>query len=127
MTRARERLFLTHARVRRHFGQDQYGSASRFLSEVPPELIEGFRADADEREMLGEYEADEDAGNDLTVGDWVEHDHFGRGRIVRLVGAGANARATVNFANYGEKQLLLAYAKLRLVGPDSAGGPRRSR
>src|SRR5687768_15822853 len=90
--------------------------------EVLRELVEGFRADADEREMLGEYELDEEAASDLVVGDWVEHDHFGCGRIVRLVGAGANACATVAFANHGEKQLLFVYAKLRLIGSDSSGG-----
>ena len=49
----------------------------------------------------------------FAVGDRVEHDHFGPGRIVGLVGAGANARATVDFTHHGTKQLLLQYAKLR--------------
>ena len=113
MTRAKERLFLTHARIRRHFGQDHFGMPSRFLDEIPGELIEGFHSDEDEDSMLGDYLPEEDAGSELAVGEWVEHPDFGLGRVLLLRGAGVNARATVDFKNYGEKQLLLAYAKLR--------------
>jgi DNA helicase-2/ATP-dependent DNA helicase PcrA len=52
----------------------------------------------------------------VPAGEWVEHDHFGRGRVLRLAGSGANARATVAFAHHGEKQLLLAYARLERLG-----------
>jgi len=51
----------------------------------------------------------------FTEGERVEHDHFGRGTIVRLQGSGINARATVRFPAHGEKILLLQYAKLRRV------------
>jgi DNA helicase-2/ATP-dependent DNA helicase PcrA len=49
----------------------------------------------------------------LAVGDLVRHDHFGRGVVELLVGAGANARATVRFEGHGQKQLLLQYARLQ--------------
>jgi DNA helicase-2/ATP-dependent DNA helicase PcrA len=113
MTRAKERLLLTHARIRRHFGQDHYAMPSRFIDEIPPELIGGFEGEADEDEFLGDYEPETEAGPELARGDWVEHSDFGIGRVLLLRGAGVNARATVAFSNYGEKQLLLAYAKLR--------------
>ena len=112
MTRAKQRLLLTNARIRRHFGQDHYAMPSRFLEEIPPELIEGFDSEADADEFLGDYEG-ETAGPELALGDWVEHSDFGLGRVLLLRGSGVNARATVAFSNYGEKQLLLAYAKLR--------------
>jgi hypothetical protein len=86
---------------------------SRFIDEIPPELIGGFEGEADEDEFLGDYEPETEAGPELARGDWVEHSDFGIGRVLLLRGAGVNARATVAFSNYGEKQLLLAYAKLR--------------
>jgi DNA helicase-2/ATP-dependent DNA helicase PcrA len=116
MTRARERLFLAHARVRRHFGQDHWCMASRFLKELPDELVEGWgRSAEDDYDALGEYVPDDDVPA-FAVGEWVEHEHFGRGRVLRLAGSGANARAAVAFVHHGEKQLLLAYAKLKRVG-----------
>jgi len=116
MTRAQDRLFLTHARVRRHFGSEQYGKPSRFLDEIPPSLIEGWGADGGEAATLGEYVPEEEAVERISTGDLVEHDHFGRGRVEQLLGSGANARATVRFERAGSKQLLLQYARLRVVG-----------
>ncbi|HEV8111150.1 MAG TPA: UvrD-helicase domain-containing protein [Planctomycetota bacterium] len=114
ITRAEERLFLTHAQTRLHFGQESFRSPSRFLSELPPELVEGYEPDAEEEEMLGAF-APPAASPELRVGDRVEHDHFGRGTVERLRGSGINARATVRFVSAGERQLLLQYAKLKLV------------
>jgi DNA helicase-2/ATP-dependent DNA helicase PcrA len=115
ITRARERLVLTHARVRRHFGETAYCEASRFLGEIPRELVAGGET---EEEALGEYVAESvgAAVPALGVGDLVEHDHFGRGRVEMLAGMGANARATVRFERHGSKQLLLQYARLRKLG-----------
>jgi DNA helicase-2/ATP-dependent DNA helicase PcrA len=115
MTRAKERLFLTHAKTRRHFGGEQYCRPSRFLDEIPPSLVDGYTAEEDEADVLGEFAPDGDGQQDLREGDWVEHDHFGRGRVDALVGRGANARATVRFDYHGTKQLLLQYARLTVV------------
>jgi DNA helicase II / ATP-dependent DNA helicase PcrA len=115
ITRAKERLFLTSVHERLHFGQQSWRTASRFLDEIPPELIEGFEPDRDEDEMLGKYEPSPSSA-ELREGDRVEHDHFGRGTVERLQGSGVNARATVRFADYGSKLLLLQYAKLRVIG-----------
>ncbi len=121
MTRAKERLFLSHAEVRRHFGGEQYCRPSRFLKELPLERIEGFGERGQVSEGLGQYAAEPESGPALDEGDLVEHDHFGRGRVELLQGAGANARATVRFDRHGTKQLLLAYARLRRIG----GGARK--
>jgi DNA helicase-2/ATP-dependent DNA helicase PcrA len=115
LTRARERLFLSHARVRRHFGGEQSCLPSRFLDELPRELLEGWDAEQDESDVLGEYAPAAVAAAALSVGDSVQHDHFGRGVVEQLVGAGANARATVRFEGHGSKQLLLQYARLRVL------------
>jgi DNA helicase II / ATP-dependent DNA helicase PcrA len=116
LTRAQQRLFLSHARTRRHFGGEQPCQPSRFLDEIPPQLIEGWREEGDDTDMLGEYAPAAASHAALTVGDTVQHDHFGRGVIELLVGAGANARATVRFQHHGSKQLLLQYAHLQRVG-----------
>jgi DNA helicase-2/ATP-dependent DNA helicase PcrA len=118
MTRARERLYLTWARMRLHFGETSWRMPSRFLAEIPAELVEGGMAAAaeeDAEELLGAFDADEHVV-DLREGDRVEHDHFGAGYVARLQGAGANARVTVDFDHVGSKILLLQYAKLRVLG-----------
>ena len=114
ITRAEERLFLSHAEQRMHFGEYSFRVQSRFLGEIPPELIEGYEPDKDEEEMLGAFEKPPTEVA-LAVGDRVEHDHFGRGTIERLQGAGVNARATVHFPAAGTKTLLLQYAKLKVI------------
>ena len=116
MTRAEEELMLTCAQRRRHFGQETFSNPSRFLREIPSEfLVGGHGEDEDEESVLGRYEQQEDVPK-LKVGDRVHHDHFGVGRVERLVGQGRNARATVVFDFAGTKQLLLSYAKLEVVG-----------
>ncbi len=122
MTRAQTRLFLTYARVRRHFGDTAWSQASRFLGEIPSEWLEGAPLDARDGafgdssgDSFGDSvaEIDDDPMERITPGAWVEHDHFGRGVVLRVSGAGANARASVRFTRHGEKMLILQYAKLR--------------
>ena len=112
LTRARERVFLTHAVVRNFFGADRWQRASRFLDEIPPGLVEGGEAAAAAAPEEEPYEPDAD-GCGLAIGDRVEHEHFGTGRVERLSGKGVNARAVVDFTHHGSKELLLVYAKLR--------------
>jgi len=124
LTRAGARLVLTHANYRGFFGGGRPASPSRYLEEIPPELCAGggvefgkSRAVAfeveDEEAALGAFEH---TGSKLAIGDLVEHGHFGRGRILQLVGSGVNARASVDFVGAGTKQLLLQYAKLVRLG-----------
>ncbi len=111
LTRARERLFLSWARTRLFFGESRWNRPSRFLEEIPEELVEGGTPEMDEEEALGAFEAPASAP-DLAVGARVLHPHFGPGKVLTLSGSGINARATVNFDDYGTKQLLLQYANL---------------
>jgi DNA helicase-2/ATP-dependent DNA helicase PcrA len=113
ITRARERLFLAHAQQRMFFGDFAFRMPSRFLGEIPPALVEGFEPDKEADEMLGAY--DDAHVEAFAVGDRVEHEHFGRGTIERLQGAGINARATVHFPAHGTKMLLLQYAHLKRI------------
>ncbi len=115
MTRAKERLFLTRAEWRFHFGESIPRIASRFLEELPVDLVEGVASEGEEEQVLGVFDAPE-ADPGLVVGARVEHDHFGTGKVERLSGSGINARASVRFTRHGTKELLLTYAKLRVIG-----------
>jgi DNA helicase-2/ATP-dependent DNA helicase PcrA len=124
LTRAQERLVLTHCQQRMHFGQTNFCSPSRFLEEIPHEVIEGGSSlgttddeDTDDAQDdgLGAYTPSAKAPA-IAEGDRVESEHFGRGTVERLQGTGVNARATVRFPQHGTKILLLQYAKLRVLG-----------
>jgi DNA helicase-2/ATP-dependent DNA helicase PcrA len=114
ITRARRRLYLTHAWSRSLFGASSYNPPSRFLAEIPKELIEEVQAQAEERE--------EDAGPgpgpapDVSAGDTVRHERFGEGVVLTVSGRGDDAEAVIHFEDQGEKRLLLAYAPLEKVG-----------
>ena len=51
----------------------------------------------------------------LQVGQWIEHERFGRGEVKRVEGTGENCKATVTFEHAGEKQLLLKFARFKVV------------
>ncbi|MEX1178934.1 MAG: UvrD-helicase domain-containing protein [Nitriliruptor sp.] len=113
-TRAQDRLFLTHADHRTLWGGTSYNPPSRFLDDLPEELIEQRGASrttsagkrARDREMV------ELGGAEFRPGDTVVHTKFGQGRISAVSGEGDRAEATVDFLDHGRKHLVLAYAPL---------------
>jgi DNA helicase-2/ATP-dependent DNA helicase PcrA len=114
ITRARRRLYLTHAWSRSLFGASSYNPPSRFLSELPAELVhelekEGGAAPAEIVTPRG-------PSIDVTAGDTVRHERFGEGVVVSVSGRGSDAEATIMFEDEGEKRVLLAYAPLKRVG-----------
>jgi len=133
ITRARERLYLCHAWCRNLFGSTQYNPASRFLAEIPEQLVQltgrkhpGAGA-ARERQLRsgvvgsapGRGPVSGAAGAEklgLKVGDDVAHDKFGEGVIIGLEGEGDKAEALVRFRDAGEKRLLLSWAPLKRLG-----------
>ena len=120
ITRARQRLVLSHAETRRLHGQDMYGMPSRFLREIPPALLNEVRpkvrvsrpryAQAPRRDF-GHAAVEETPG--IAIGQGVVHASFGNGIVTDIEGAGAHARVQVNFDGAGSKWLVLAYAKLQ--------------
>ncbi|HSJ50806.1 MAG TPA: 3'-5' exonuclease, partial [Actinomycetota bacterium] len=125
VTRARERLYLTHAWSRTLFGATSYNPPSRFLAEIPSDLV---RAIEDEESVIGGSgsavspirAAVEGRREPLLVaaGDTVMHERWGEGVVITVSGVGTDAEATVRFEDAGEKRLLLAYAPLtRLARP----------
>jgi len=124
VTRARERLYLTRSVVRSAWGAPSYNPASRFLDEIPPELIESRREEpvatawsgASPTRPAGSVSArPQPTGGTrpvvaLAVGDRVVHKTFGMGSVVQTAGVGDKAEATIDFGTAGTKRLLLRYA-----------------
>lgn len=52
----------------------------------------------------------------IQAGQMIEHERFGLGEVVKVEGAGDNAKATIRFKNAGEKQLLLRFARFKIIG-----------
>lgn len=124
ITRARERLYLCHAWSRTLFGSTSYNPPSRFLSEIPGELLHSLEAEGETTRSGSGWRATARAAvatgrrEPVAVGsgDTVIHDKWGEGVVIAVSGSGADAEATVAFQEAGEKRLLLAYAPLKKVG-----------
>lgn len=114
ITRAEDRLYLTHADHRTLWGGSSYNPPSRFLREIPPELVTQLssRAGGSAGKRVRDKEVLAFEGLEFTRGGRVLHTKFGEGTIVELGGEGEQAEATVDFDASGRKQLLLAYAPL---------------
>ena len=130
MTRAEQRLVLTHADRRTLWGGVAYNPPSRFLEEIPEELVVrrgsvvaptptrsmtarasgGDDRRAPRRGSAGIDEVDLGAG--FRPGDTVLHARFGRGRVVEVAPAGDDHEVSVEFEEVGMKHLMLAYAAL---------------
>ena len=117
-TRAMKQLYLTYAEQRRLHGVDTYGTPSRFIKEIPPELIEEVRPRIQVSRPLytprgGRPMFEEEATvGGFRLGQRVRHRKFGEGVVFNIEGDGANAQAQINFENYGMKRLILAIANL---------------
>ena len=124
ITRARQRLYLSRAAVRSAWGQPNYNPASRFLDEIPADLIDWRRSETTAMRpsstpavaRLAARPGVSSPGNrevvHLEPGDRVTHDTFGLGTVIRVEGAGDKAVAHVDFRDEGVKRLLLRYAPL---------------
>ena len=119
LTRARERLYLTRAEYRSAWGSPNYNPASRFLDEIPDELIDWRQRTFSSKPKFVSappLKATSASGKKssstifLVIGDRVSHDTFGLGTVVKISGEGDRAEATINFGQLGEKRLLLRYA-----------------
>jgi ATP-dependent DNA helicase UvrD/PcrA len=127
ITRARERLYLCHAWSRMLFGRTDFYPPSRFLSEIPEELVDVLGEDrpvgggrSAHREAVVSAAIASNAGRarlpGLRVGDDVGHDTFGEGVVLDVIGEGEKAEAVIRFRDVGEKRLLLAWAPLQKLG-----------
>jgi DNA helicase II / ATP-dependent DNA helicase PcrA len=121
ITRAERRLYLTRAVARTWWGRPAYHRQSRFLSEIPEELIE-WRRDASAAmpsaaERLARRPGVHALGNrqvpSLSPGDRVNHDAYGLGTVLSVEGRGDDPEAKIDFGgDYGIKHLVLRYAPI---------------
>ena len=114
ITRARKNLTLSYARHRRMHGSEFYPQPSRFLGEIPPELIDEVRLGGTVTRDFFQKKAPM-ADAPFGPGQRVLHARFGEGTVMNLEGQGSHARVQVNFEEAGAKWLVLAYAKLQPV------------
>ena len=119
ITRARERLVITHAESRRMHGTEMLARPSRFLAEMPAELIDEVRPRVQVTRPMYAGRANASAALTealpLKLGQRVSHPSFGEGIVVSAEGNGAHTRIQVNFADSGSKWLVYAYANLSPV------------
>ena len=118
ITRAQEQLYLTHAQERRTFGNFEYRIRSRFLDEIPPDLLELATpyTEPTPTRTISTFDPDEpDDRTSYRVGQIVYHSRFGRGRIKAMFGTGSYGRITVRFDRAGEKTLMAEYANLQIT------------
>ncbi len=132
MTRAKEKLYLLHSQSRHRFGRNEYGMnfrsfPSRFLKEIPEEFtqihnyaniqplesIEKLEnSDLIDYESISDYMYDETSG--FKIGQYVDHDVFGRGQILSVSRSSLGTKLTIHFENSSTKKLIAEYANLTI-------------
>jgi len=119
ITRAMEQLYLSHASSRRTFRETEYRIPSRFISEIPEQLIkhvDRYRSPFRQLERL--YEIVPESAGDYYVDQIVLHPKFGRGKITKISGAGQDGYVTVRFSRAGTKQFAASVAPLQTVSDE---------
>ena len=120
LTRAMQRLVLTHAETRRLFGSETRNKVSRFVREIPPGLIREVRLGSSSTPVKTAAPRTSFAGaaasdTPFVLGQRVRHEIFGAGVILSAEGSGERARVQVNFDQEGVKWLMMAYARLEAL------------
>jgi DNA helicase-2/ATP-dependent DNA helicase PcrA len=133
LTRAMDILYLTGAACRYVYGTPQWRAPSRFLSEIPKDMIQFtgkaagivatvgglYEVDNAKKKEFDELKDpewdDEPVMAPYMLGDTVKHPKFGRGMVLGLMGTGEDLKVTVSFPNHGKKQLLAKLAKLEKI------------
>jgi DNA helicase-2/ATP-dependent DNA helicase PcrA len=143
ITRAQSKLYLSKTQMRYRFGESTFASPSRFLTEIGEnniEVVEGRhglgtvptaprRGPAHRPKIVSErdapreehyftdespdYENDSQESFEIKQGTAVRHEMFGKGKVIRISGKGDTTKVTVDFDDYGVKNLLVKFARLR--------------
>jgi DNA helicase II / ATP-dependent DNA helicase PcrA len=129
ITRAEQKLTLCHAESRRLHGEVNLTRPSRFLREIPKELIQEVRLKG-QVTRSSHYQKNSSnghgtisaitsgaavAGTDISLGQRVKHPKFGEGVVLNYEGSGNSARVQINFDDVGGKWLAMSYAKLEVI------------
>ena len=112
ITRAMTTLYLTYAESRRLYGSETMNRPSRFIREIPGELLQEVRLGGTISRPVTTRMAPASADHGLSLGQRVHHNVFGEGIVTNYEGEGGQARVQVNFDSEGSKWLMMAYANL---------------
>ena len=118
ITRAMKKLYITFAEARQQYGSENFNPVSRFVRDIPAELVEEVRLSGNvsrPTSYAGRAESARTGDPGLTLGQRVMHGSFGEGVILNVEGSGAQTRVQVNFDQVGAKWLVLQYAKLAAI------------
>ncbi|MGB0668918.1 MAG: DNA helicase II, partial [Porticoccaceae bacterium] len=119
ITRAMEKLYLTFAESRSIYGNETFNSVSRFVRDIPSEVIEEVRLQNNIARptsyAAGALQTDQGAATGFSLGQQIMHNVYGEGVILNFEGNGPRARVHVSFEEAGTKILILASANLTAV------------
>ena len=115
ITRAMEKLVITYAECRRLHGSESYNTPSRFVREIPAELLQEVRLHGTVTQPVSSLTQAQVPDTELSLGQRVYHQVFGEGVVLNFEGRGTSARVEVNFDTEGGKWLVLQYANLQLM------------
>jgi DNA helicase-2/ATP-dependent DNA helicase PcrA len=115
ITRAMEKLVMTYAECRRLHGSETFNTPSRFVREIPAQLLQEVRLRGSISQPVSSLTQAQVPDTDLSLGQRVYHQVFGEGVVLNFEGRGASARVEVNFDTEGGKWLVLQYANLQMM------------
>ena len=119
ITRAMEKLYLTFAESRSIYGNETFNSVSRFVRDIPSEVIEEVRLQNNIARptsyAAGAIQSDQGQATGFSLGQQIMHNVYGEGVILNFEGNGPRARVHVSFEEVGTKILILASANLSAV------------
>ena len=121
LTRAMQKLYLTYAEVRRLHGEEHFNAPSRFIREIPKDLVQEVRLKAEisrpasfiSKTTMAMSTSSGQGEGEFTLGQRVFHNSFGEGLIIDMEGSGARTRVQINFDRAGTKWLMLSHAHLQ--------------
>ncbi|MEQ8514041.1 MAG: 3'-5' exonuclease, partial [Chromatocurvus sp.] len=115
ITRAMQKLVITYAETRRIHGSESYNPPSRFIREIPAELLHEVRLQAGLSRPVSALSRAAVPDSGFSLGQRVLHPTFGEGVVLNFEGRGGSARVEVNFDAEGSKWLVLQYARLEVM------------
>jgi DNA helicase-2/ATP-dependent DNA helicase PcrA len=115
-----QKLYISYAESRRLHGSDTFNPPSRFIREIPKELINEIRPRAQttipyNKKSFKETKLEFEEEIGIALGQKVLHKTFGEGIVLNYEGSGDAARVQINFHRAGTKWLVMAYAKLEKI------------
>ena len=123
MTRAKQKLYLTYAESRRLHGKENFRRPSRFLQELPKELIDEVRVTtqitrptsfSSSRQFSSRFNSNINESG-YKLGQRVKHPKFGEGTVINFEGSSQSGRIQIEFDEAGSKWLVASFAKLEVV------------